>query len=291
MPRPIGKRISLAPSATRDQSSFCSRSTMKIVARSAASRPAVATAIACSSASRWVTDMSCRVMSRMTSRRWPTVRRSMRARRSSARRSTPPGGVPAALRLSFAPSRRSLRSRRSPFPCPVTCRVAPSSMCVDALEDWRDGLGDLLEQHLVAALERPVTLVERLEHADGPARPAPHPDAQHVQRAEAGAQIDGPNEARVGVRVGDVDGLPRERGLTRETLPERKPDLGGGALRDARPELLLLVVDDVDRAALGIDRLRAQVDEPAQVGAAILLHRKVAQLHLDQCDLVVDDHV
>src|SRR2546428_744828 len=69
MPRPIGRRISSLPIATRDHSSPLSWSTMKIVARSASSICPVVSAMSWRSVSRSVSLIKRRVTSRSRSRR------------------------------------------------------------------------------------------------------------------------------------------------------------------------------------------------------------------------------
>src|SRR5437867_3765308 len=113
-------------------------------------------------------------MSRMTSRRCPALRRSW-LRRSAARRSCG-ADPPSVLRRSTPVPRRFGCFRRSPLPCPVILsRSSPPasrrrlargrSFAGDLLEDGRDDVGDLLEEHLVAPLERAVALVVRLDDA------------------------------------------------------------------------------------------------------------------------------
>ena len=102
-----------------------------------------------------------------------------------------------------------------------------------------------------------------------------------------GAHVDLAIEARVRVRVWDVDRLAGERRLSREALAQSQADLGRGPLRDARPDLLLLLVDDVEGAALRVDGLGTQLDQAAQIRLAVSLHRQMPELHEDERDLVV----
>src|SRR5439155_10484754 len=259
--------------------------------------------------------MSCRVMSRMTSRRCPALRRSW-LRRSAARRSCG-ADPPSVLRRSTPVPRRFGCFRRSPLPCPVmlfalgsarpwrppprrldSARRARSSrrsrsslapsLARDLLEDGRDDVGDLLEEHLVAPLERAVALVERLDHADGAALLAPYRDDERVVRAIAGAFVDVAIESRVGIRVGHVDRLAGERSLSREARADGHSDLGGHPLGHSSPDLVLRAVDDVHRRALGVDRLRAEIDEAFEVGLAVTLDAQVTELYLNERDLVVE---
>src|SRR5256885_11094681 len=54
-------------------------------------------------------------------------------------------------------------------------------------------------------------------------------------------------------------------------------DLRRGALGDARPQLIALLVDEIHRAALRVDDLRAEVDQTAQIGLTVTLHREIGR--------------
>src|SRR4029077_2558573 len=73
-----------------------------------------------------------------------------------------------------------------------------------------------------------------------------------------------------------------------EALTKRESDLGRGALGHASPELVALPVDDVHGASLGVDGLRAEIHESAQVRLAVLLYGEVPELDEDERDLVVE---
>ena len=53
------------------------------------------------------------------------------------------------------------------------------------------------------------------------------------------------------------------------------------------PDLFLLLVDDIKGAALGVDRLGAELDESTKVRLTVSLHGQVSKLHEDERDLVV----
>src|SRR5204862_5761767 len=84
------------------------------------------------------------------------------------------------------------------------------------------------------------------------------------------------------------DRLSGERRLPGETLSKWQPDRGRGPRRHAGPELVLLPVYNVDGASLGVDRLRAEVHETAEVRLAILLDGEMPELDQDDRDLVVE---
>src|SRR2546421_321166 len=99
-------------------------------------------------------------------------------------------------------------NRISPTPFPVATRDQYSrrSGLGDLREHRAHTLGDPLEQHLVAALERPTPLVQHLQDADdGAARAIPHRNDEHVQGPVAAPKVDVAVEARIRVCVRYVD--------------------------------------------------------------------------------------
>jgi hypothetical protein len=121
------------------------------------------------------------------------------------------------------------------------------------------------EGDLVLDRELAGGLVDRLEDADDRAVVAGHREGEEIARAEAGAFVVLGVEPRIGVRVGDVDGLAGLRDGPGNADADREADLTDALTgRDARPELLPVLVDDVDRGALRADHRHRRLGDEAQ---------------------------
>ena len=98
--------------------------------------------------------------------------------------------------------------------------------------------------------------VHDLKHADDAAVLTLHRESQEAPRAIPAPLVVLRIEARVPVRVRDVDGLAGLSDGARDPDADRLPDLvRAGPERDARPDLVPLAVDDEDGRAVGIEEL------------------------------------
>src|SRR5437660_1211236 len=131
------------------------------------------------------------------------------------------------------------------MPTPTGIRISPTRL-PRATRDQSSFLSRSTAKIVAGAASR-----WRLGAAALSALAAP-PSRVHVAAACPGPHGVVAVQPRVGVGVGLVDRSARRRRLSREALTDAETDLGGGTLRDARPELVPLLVDDVDGAALGI---------------------------------------
>src|SRR5437899_321310 len=117
----------------------------------------------------------------------------------------------------------------------------------------------------------PALLVHDLEHTDDAIVLTGHREGEQASRAIAAALVGLGIEPRIRVCVGYVDRLPRSRDRPRDPDPHRQADLANTrAERDARPELVLLAIDDEDRRAVRIEqrcrRLGHVAQERVQIG-------------------------
>ena len=134
-----------------------------------------------------------------------------------------------------------------------------------------------LDEALVVLLERALAVVDGLQHAE----PAPVARIdrrdEHRARPEAAAGVDARVEPRVVVRRVDAQQATRARDLGGEAAPvERKADLGELALpQDARPQLVLSAIDDVQRRALAVEHRLRGVDDALEDAVDVRLEREI----------------
>src|SRR5207302_5672233 len=100
-------------------------------------------------------------------------------------------------------------------------------------------------------------LVAGLEDPDDAAVLPGHREGQQAPRAIPAALVRLGVEARIRVRIRDVDSLARRGDRARDPHTDRLTDLADAcAERDAGPDLVLLAIDDEDRRAVRIEQLR-----------------------------------
>ena len=124
------------------------------------------------------------------------------------------------------------------------------------------------EQLLVFIVEGfSILPVERLEDADHLAGDRAHRHAEDAARAIAGLLVDVLIEARVLVRVGDVDA-----DRAGDAASHREADLAHAhSLRDLAPQLAALLVDEEERAAVGLHHAGGGADDQEQQAVEIAL--------------------
>src|SRR5690554_1773535 len=126
-----------------------------------------------------------------------------------------------------------------------------------------EGAADLIEA-LNDAEDAPMVVHDR--HADRRARPI------------AGAAIPFRIKAWILIGVGDVEALSARRDLTREPFSDREAQLADLiALGDARPELALLFVEEIDRRAIGLHDGRDLAHHDHE--QLVHIERRAEQLH------------
>ena len=106
----------------------------------------------------------------------------------------------------------------------------------------------------VVIAEQPGLLVEDLDDADGASQVVLHRDGEDRPRAVPRGHVPFGVEARVLVGIVDEERLARVGDVARDALPDleaNRSDLV--ALDDARDELVLAVVEEVERGAIGLD--------------------------------------
>jgi hypothetical protein len=122
------------------------------------------------------------------------------------------------------------------------------------------------EQLFVFPVERlSVEPVERLQHAHHLALDRSHGDAEDAARLVAGLLVHRLVEARVLVRVGNVHRGVGLRHRAGDAAAHGEADLlGADALRDLAPQLAALVVDEEERAAVGLHHPGGGADDQLQ---------------------------
>ena len=139
------------------------------------------------------------------------------------------------------------------------------------------GPRERLDQALVILLEDTLVVVHGLQDTE-PA-PVARVDGRDEHRAgpEAAAGVDAGIEACVLIRRVDPQQLARARDLRCEAATvQRQADLGQLALlEDARPELVLPVIDDVQGRALAVEHRLRGVDDAAQHAVDVGFQREL----------------
>ena len=134
-----------------------------------------------------------------------------------------------------------------------------------------------LDETLVVLLEGALAVVDGLQHSE----PAPVARVdrrdEHRTGPEATAGIDARVEARVLVRRVDPQQSARAGHLRREAATvERQADLGELAfLQDARPQLVLALIDDVEGRALAVEHRLRGVDDAVEHAVDVRLQREL----------------
>ena len=116
-----------------------------------------------------------------------------------------------------------------------------------------------------AALKLPRLRVEHLHHADDVAVAIAQRRRHEAARAISGLAIDLAKEAPVALGRRQVEDLPRGGDGAGDALPDLEPDLLElGQVRRAREQLARLRIDEVERAAIGAERLGDLGDHPVE---------------------------
>ena len=122
----------------------------------------------------------------------------------------------------------------------------------------------------VASAELSGLLVEHLDDADGASQVVLHRDREDRARAVARGHVPFGVEPRILVGLVDEERLARLRDVAGDALTDLEadgPDLV--ALHDARDELALPLVEQVERRAIGLDRVvdlgKDELEEPVEI--------------------------
>jgi hypothetical protein len=118
----------------------------------------------------------------------------------------------------------------------------------------RDGhvVGDVAEELEIARPERAVRFVQELQHADDALSAILDRNAQHGARAIAGLLIERPIETRIVVGVAKDERFARRSDAAGQPLSDRQADFARQLAGDVGPDLLLRIVDEVERAAIDV---------------------------------------
>src|SRR5688500_7482990 len=143
--------------------------------------------------------------------------------------------------------------------------------------------GEREPEALVARCELAGPAVHDLEHAETTAVACVDRQDEHRPRAVAGTRIDARVEPRVVVRMIDAQRAATTRDLGREAgAVEREPDLLDLRAREhAGPELLPVLVDDVEGRPLGVEDDRRCLGDAPDDDVHIGLERELA-LEIEQ---------
>src|SRR5438309_1556420 len=180
----------------------------------------------------------------------PAARRPVRARQRVGEADREPGHAARVTRRG-----RVARFDRDHAGADESLEELLDLLVEQSIVDGRRGLpAQSGEQLTVFLAERSVAaLVERLQDADDLAFQRAHRNAKDALRAVSRFLVHVPIEARIGVGVGNVDGLVRLSDGAGDPLAHREADLARAhALRDLAPQLGSRAVEQEQRAAVGL---------------------------------------
>ena len=148
-------------------------------------------------------------------------------------------------------------------------QVAQVAEEVHLLDGERRQLGEVPEDLDVPHAEGALApLVEHLQHADRPVA-QDHGHAEDVARDVVDLLGERGGEARVGLDVGDREGLARGGDVAGEPLPEREGEVlhlvGAAAQRDLEAQLVARLVHQEQRRRLGVEHRGRHLDDRPQL--------------------------